>query len=245
MMKSDFLVVIPAFNEEKSLPRVIKQLTKIFKLNQLILADDGSTDNSAGIAKDLGIKILRNPKNLGKGFILRNAFKVILHKYTHIRWIITFDADGQHNYQDILHFFSTLRENPTLGIIIGKRDYIRMPKKNWISNLLTSHWCKYWLRWTISDLQCGFRCYNREALQQILSYGLTKTKFDLETEILLIAWLLNIKIKEIPISTLYIKNHRKSRVTPLLDTVRWMLLILQYGFSLNFIRQIWYRRQLQ
>lgn len=245
MMKSDFMVVIPAFNEEENLPRVIEQLIKIFHLNQLILADDGSTDDSSGIAREFGIKILRNPKNHGKGFILRNTFKVILRKFTHIKWIITFDADGQHDYHDIGRFFSSLREDPTLGIIVGKRDYTRMLKKNWVSNLLTSHWCKYWLNWAISDLQCGFRCYNKEALQQILSYGLTKTKFDLETEILLIAWLLNIKMKEIPISTLYIKNHRKSRVTPLLDTIRWMLLILQYGFSLKFIQQIWYRRHFQ
>jgi glycosyltransferase involved in cell wall biosynthesis len=239
------MVIVPAFNEEENLAKVIEQLNNIFSLDQIILADDGSTDDSSGIARKLGINIVRNPKNYGKGYILRHTFKLIIQRFPKVKWIFTFDADGQHDHKDIPLFSSAINEDPSLGIIIGKRDYTRMPKKNWISNILTSQWCKYWLNWTISDLQCGFRCYNKEILSQILSYGLTRNKFELETEILLIAWLLNIKMKEIPINTLYIRNHRKSRIIPLLDTFRWMFLIFQYGFSLKFIQQIWYRRRFQ
>ncbi len=243
-MKDDFILLLLAYNEQKNLSKVIHNLKKIVSIKRLILADDGSTDNTSKIAKELGIKIIRNNRNTGKGYMLKKAFIIILKKFPHIKWIITCDADGQHHYLDVLEFLKVAENDPSIGIIVGRRNYRIMPIKNQVPNILTSKWCKYWLNWDLFDLQCGYRCYNTESLTLLLSYGLKSQKFDFETEILLISWLKNIKMTEIPIKTIYIKQHRKSKVIPTVDTIRWIILMFKFGFSLQFIQKIWLQRKM-
>jgi glycosyltransferase involved in cell wall biosynthesis len=243
--KSDLLILLPAFNEENTLQNIIQQLVEIFSPQQIIVADDGSTDNTSQIAREFGIKIIRNKKNRGKGHILRNAFAIILKFFPKVKWILTIDTDGQHNIQDIPYFIQTMIRHPETDIIVGKRDYNQMPPFNWMSNKITSIWSNFWLNWNLHDLQCGFRCYQTDALHHILKYGLTKNKFDLETEILIISWILNQKIIEIPITTLYPNSKRKSRIQPSIDTFRWMLLITKFAFSLQFVTLVWQRRHLR
>ncbi len=242
---SDFLVLIPAFNEEDTLPEVIQQLENFFSHRQMILADDGSTDKTSKVARQLGVRIIRNKNNRGKGHILKSAFTIIIQKFPNIKWVMTIDADGQHDPRDIHLFFQTIDHYPEVEIILGKRDYNQMPSVNQISNKLTSSWSNYWLGWNLQDLQCGFRCYQTAALRYILKYGLTKNQFDLETEILLVAWFLNLKIIDIPVTTLYSKNRRKSRIQPAIDTTRWMLLVMQWAFSQQFVTKVWQNRYLQ
>lgn len=236
---------MPAFNEENSLSNIIIQLDNFFSRDQLILADDGSTDNTSKIAKKMGIRIIRNRKNRGKGSILRSSFAILVKKFPEFKWIMTIDTDGQHDYHDIIHFLETINLYPEVDIIVGKRDYNQMPPVNWISNKLTSWWSNYWLNWNLADLQCGYRCYNITALRKILDFGLKKNKFDLETEILLVAWLLDLKIVDISIKTLYPQNHRKSRIRPVFDTMRWILLVFQYAFIPRFVVKVWQTRFLR
>ena len=245
MGKPDLFILLPAFNEEKTIQEIIQQLIEIFSPQQIILADDGSTDNTSQIAKQFGIKIIRNRKNRGKGHILRNTFAIILKYFPKANWILTMDTDGQHNVLDVPNFIQTMIHYPEADIIIGKRNYTQMPPINWISNKLTSGWSNFWLNWNLHDLQCGFRAYRTDALHRILEYGLTKNKFDLETEVLIISWILNQNIIEIPVTTHYSKTQRKSRIQPPIDTFRWMLLILKYAFSLRFVTLVWQRRYLR
>ncbi|MFX1517679.1 MAG: glycosyltransferase family 2 protein [Promethearchaeota archaeon] len=245
MGKSDFIVLLPAFNEEKTVQKVIKQLLEVFSYDQIILADDGSTDNTSQIVSEIGIKIIRNKINRGKGHVLRKSFAIILKQFPKAKWILTMDADGQHHVQDVPYFFQTINCASEADIIIGKRDYNQMPPLNSISNKITSNWSNFWLKWNLHDLQCGFRCYRTESLRLILDYGLTKSRFDLETEVLIISWILDLNLLEIPITTLYPNTQRKSRIRPVIDTLRWMLLIAKFAFSLQFVTHIWQRRYLR
>ena len=242
MGRSDFIVLLPAFNEEKTIQNIIQQLGEVFSFQQIILADDGSTDNTSHIANELGISIIRNRVNRGKGHILRNAFTIILNKFPKAKWVLTIDADGQHDVQDIPLFFQTINQNSEADIIIGRRNYNQMPPLNSISNKITSKWSNFWLNWNLHDLQCGFRCYRTKILRPVLDYGLARNRFDLETEILIVSWILDAIIIEIPITTLYPNTQRKSRIQPVIDTLRWMLLIAKFAFSLQFVTHIWQRR---
>jgi glycosyltransferase involved in cell wall biosynthesis len=243
LINNEIAVVIPAFNEEKALSDVIGQLDEYFSRDQMFLANDGSTDNTALIATQLGIQIISGSVNRGKGYILRKAFQRIISDNQKFRWILTFDADGQHDSRDIPHFLKKSLKMPNTGIILGKRHYSQMPFINRISNLLTSKWCKFWLQWDVDDLQCGFRCYNINSLKIILQYGLSKDKFDLETEILFVAWLKGIYITQIPIRTVYRKQGRRSRIIPLIDTLRWIKVGIKFGFTFEFFHQIWLTRR--
>ncbi len=236
---------MPAYNEEQTLPIVIQKIEKYFSCSQIIIANDGSTDRTREIAKKLRLRIIRNQHNHGKGHILRKSFNAILKWFPNAKWILTMDADDQHHQNDIPNFIEAIETNPNIDIVLGRRNYRQMPPFNLVSNTLTTRWCNYWLAWNLYDLQCGFRCYSTNGLLKIMNFGLSRNKFDFETEILLVAWFLDLEIIDIPIVTLYPTNRRKSRVIPSIDTFRWILLILQFGFSLKFLRKIWKMRHIR
>ncbi|MHA1975628.1 MAG: glycosyltransferase family 2 protein [Candidatus Hodarchaeales archaeon] len=245
MIKKEIMVILPAYNEELSLTTLIDQLDKYCSREQILVADDGSIDNTLSIAEHSGVKTVTCRSNQGKGFILRKAFMTVISQMPRVKWIFTLDADGQHSTEDIPKFISAIKENPEVGIINGERQYWQMPLVNRISNTLTSNWCNFWLKWNIHDLQCGFRLYNVEHLREIINYGLISRKFELETEVLFIAWLKGIKISQIPITTVYEKQRRRSRVKPALDTFRWIFLGMKFGFKYQFFHKIWMTRKIQ
>ncbi len=240
----EFMVILPAYNEEQALKGLILQLDNYFQRKQILIADDGSSDNTPLLAKRLGVKMIQNKKNQGKGFILRKAFMTIISQMPNIKWVFTIDADGQHKPRDIPKFISTIKNNPDLGIVNGRRMYFQMPSINRISNRLTSTWCKYWLKWNIDDLQCGYRVYKVESLKKIIDYGLTSRKFDLETEVMFIAWMKDIKIAQIPVTTTYEGQRRRSRIKPATDTFRWVYLGMKFGFKFEFFHRIWIIRRI-
>ncbi|MHA1331931.1 MAG: glycosyltransferase family 2 protein [Candidatus Hodarchaeales archaeon] len=218
----ELLLVIPVYNEESQLETLIIKIINILPKNSLIIADDGSTDRTSKISRSMGIITVRHRNNEGKGSILKKTFEFILTSFPSKKWILTLDGDNQHNPQEIVKFTNAISKNPNVDIWVGKRDYSKMPLLNRISNRMTSGWCRFWLQWEVNDIQCGFRAYSVKALKTLPLKDLKKRKFDFETEILVKAWLRGLKIKEIPISTIYVKNHRKSRVLPSVDTLRWM-----------------------
>ena len=238
MILKDLIILIPSFNEEENLSYILNEVIKYVPREYIILADDGSTDRTIQIAKEYRIRIIRSKLNVGKGFILKNAFEAIIKYLPNIKWIVTLDADGQHNPKDLLSFSESIKNDNEICILIGRRDYRKMPKFNFISNILTSNWCKFWLQWKLDDLQCGYRCYNTKKLEKILYYGVSRKNFDFETEILFVAWFLDMKIKELPVQTVYFQRHRKSRVLPSIDTLRWIWLIISFGLNVHFMRKI-------
>ncbi|MFW9855599.1 MAG: glycosyltransferase family 2 protein [Candidatus Thorarchaeota archaeon] len=240
---SNTFILIPAFNEEKNLLRVVNQLKRAgFNGSHLVLADDGSRDQTVQIGKDLGIRIIRSPINQGKGYILYHAFDTILNRFPSIKCIMTIDGDGQHDHREIPQFMKAINKGDSIGIVIGRRDFNIMPHINKISNRLTSLWCLYWLQWDVPDVQCGFRAYRSSILRQILNYGISTKKFDFETELLFITWLLGFDISSIPIRTVYIQNNRESYIAPITDTLRWIRLAFRFGFNPLFMSKIWQQR---
>jgi glycosyltransferase involved in cell wall biosynthesis len=92
-------IVIPFYNEEKVLDSVIKNLLKI-KIWNLILVNDGSSDNSAFVASKFNVTLLNHSKNYGQGAALRTGVMYSLNNNSD--YICTFDADGQHDVNDLL-----------------------------------------------------------------------------------------------------------------------------------------------
>ena len=80
MINNEIAVVIPAYNEEKALPEVIERLDKYFSRDQVFLANDGSTDDTALIAEQLGIKIISGSVNKGKS-TLSIRFEVAINTF--------------------------------------------------------------------------------------------------------------------------------------------------------------------
>jgi len=206
--KPYIIACIPAYNEEKTIAKVILKARKY--VDKVIVCDDGSTDMTAEIAEALGAEVIRHERNMGYGAAVGSLFKRAREKDPDI--MITLDADGQHNPDDIPKLIKPIL-NGEADIVIGSRfltseaeipTYRKIGIKiiNWITGAKAKK---------ISDTQSGYRAYSKKALQLIKP---AEMGMGVSTEILLKAERNNLKIKEVPIRIFY-KVERPSTINPL------------------------------
>ncbi len=224
--ESDTAILIPAFNEAKYIEDVITSCSR-YGLD-IIIVDDGSKDKTVEIIedliqeKDLKISLIKHEKNRGKGEALKTGFKYALAK--HYNGVITLDADGQHNVNEISTFLETLqKESPDL--IVGSRfkNVRSMPFIRLATNFFTSWLISLIAGRKIDDVQSGFRFIGFRALKNI---KLETKNFDTEPEILLKASWLGYKIINVPITTIYHQDF-VSHVNPFIDTLKFFRLVFR------------------
>lgn len=109
-------VVIPAFNEDRVIADVLKEVLGVYP--DVILVDDGSTDRTAEIAFEAGAQVLRHPFNLGQGAALQTGIDYAIRNGASL--IVTFDADGQHEVGDVATMIGLLERNDA-DVVLGSR----------------------------------------------------------------------------------------------------------------------------
>ena len=114
---NDVLVIVPAFEEATIISEVISNLRKTF--SQVLVVDDGSSDDTSANAAAAGAHVARHLVNIGQGGALQTGFRVA-GQLAHISWVVTFDADGQHRVEDATRMVDTGREE-NLDIVLGTR----------------------------------------------------------------------------------------------------------------------------
>ncbi len=194
----NIVIGIPAFNEEKSIASIILQLKK--KYETIIVCDDGSSDLTGSIAKELGAIVITHKKNLGYGAAIRSIF--LKSRELEIDALVTFDADGQHRIDDIDSMIKPIIEDKA-DIVIGSRflhDKSKVPKYRKVGIKTITGLTNVATGLKVSDAQSGFRSYNKKSLENInpSDFGM-----GISTEILIKAKKLNYRIMEIPIVILY------------------------------------------
>ena len=230
-------LLIPAYNEGKYIEGVIENSSKYGM--DIIIIDDGSMDSTASIVESLipvyspHLKLIRHTKNLGKGQALITGFDYI--KDNNYSGVITLDADGQHDTNEIINFLEVInKEDPDL--IIGDRlgNTAGMPFIRLATNVFTSWVISTIAGKKVSDVQSGYRYLKTTALKKIK----LKTKnFDTEPEIILRAGWFDMKVLNVPIKTIY-HDDFVSYVNPVTDTVKFFKLVLN---SLKWKRE--FRKQ--
>jgi glycosyltransferase involved in cell wall biosynthesis len=163
------LVIVPAWNEARNVGRTVHEIRAASTDFDLLVVDDGSTDDTGAVAREAGATVISLPFNLGVGGAMRTGFTYAKrHGYTRA---IQVDADGQHNPVDIARVLDGL---DTADISIGARfadvgDYsVRGPR----------HWAMLFLAKTVSrvaktrltDVTSGFRAANSRAIEQYVRY---------------------------------------------------------------------------
>lgn len=157
------IAVIPAYNEDKYLGKVI-DLTKKY-VDNIIVIDDGSKDRTFDIAKESGAIVLKHIINLGLGSSLKTGCEGALLLGADI--IITLDGDGQHDPNDIPKLLNKLFETNS-DIILGERHFDgEMPFVKRIGNIILSGFSKYIFGINLKDTQTGFRVFTSEAYKKI------------------------------------------------------------------------------
>lgn len=190
---------MPAYNEEKNIAALIAKLQK--SSYSVIVCNDGSTDMTGTIAEQMGAIVINHKQNLGYGAAIRSLFDKAREFAFDV--LVTFDADGQHNSEDIPQVIEPLR-NGEADIVIGSRfqgkEKTIMPKYRELGIKAITKLASISADNKIKDAQSGFRGYSKKVLQNI--YPL-ESGMGVSTEILLKASKNNFKIVEVPITVDY------------------------------------------
>ena len=213
--------VIPAYHEETHVRRVA-ELTRA-QLDYVLVVDDGSTDATAARAREGGAEVIVHPVNLGKGESIKSGLRHWLGR-EEIEFIILLDADGQHLPDEIGRFLAAAT-SAEAGLFVGTRmnDVREMPLVRRTVNRYMSRRISRLCGQEVPDTQCGYRMVRRT----LAPYRLDGTsRFEYETEMLIIASRQGFRIAAVPISTIY--SDEVSSIHPVRDTLRFLKLMERY-----------------
>ena len=224
--RSEICVLIPAYNEEKNISFLAKQIMELGFA--VAVSDDGSKDNTVKEAARLGAEVLTSSVNQGKGAALRRGFGWFSNSSYAV--LIMIDADGQHDPRELDLFREALNRNNG-DLIVGNRmqDPKGMPFVRRATNRFMSWIISSVAKQPVPDTQCGYRAIRKEALKKI---RLQTARFEIESEMILQAARAGLKISSIPIRCVYAGE--KSNIHPLRDTIRFFKFLLGYLFNQKY-----------
>ena len=225
----NLLIAIPCFNEEDTIGDVISSIPQNFNgisVFDVILIDDGSTDNSVKIAKKMGAKIVTHNQNYGLGIAFQSAVNYAVENKYDI--LVNIDGDGQFNPKEIQLLIDHICQDKA-DIVIGSRFIVNKNIRNisrvkLIGNKIMSSFISKLVRKKFFDVSSGFRAYNKESL---LNFNL-HARFTYTQETFIHFALQNLRIVETPIEVKYFKN-RKSRIVKSIFsyTIRSLMIIFK------------------
>jgi glycosyltransferase involved in cell wall biosynthesis len=200
MANSSFLVLVPAHNESARIGAVI---TAALRHLPVLVVDDGSTDDTAGIAEGAGATVIGESPNQGKGAALRAGFRWALEH--EIEAVVTVDGDGQHDPAEIPGFLGayarrTVGGDPT-ELIVGQRHFSAMPPVRRVANILGTVVLSAALGRWIPDNQSGYRLIGRRLMNAMLDSR--EDGFALEVEMIAVCLREGWPIDWVPIRTIY------------------------------------------
>jgi glycosyltransferase involved in cell wall biosynthesis len=217
--RTNVAALIPAYFEEKQIGAVARRT--LAQLDQVLVVDDGSTDATEAEARSSGAQVIRHPVNQGKGAAIKTGLRELSARPA-VEYILILDGDGQHLPEEIPVFLEEAnRSHPPM--IVGSRmsDLKSMPFVRKMTNQLMSSQISRVCGQGIPDTQCGFRLIHRDLAPAL--YECETSKFDYETEMLVIASRRGCRIASVPVSTIY--GDEKSKIHPVRDTIRFIQLM--------------------
>ena len=206
------LACIPAYNEEVNIKKTIRDVAKF--VDQVIVCDDGSNDNTVSEAENAGAYVIKNQNNLGKGAALKELFKFA--KSSNVNIMVTIDADGQFIADEIPKLLKPIVEQKS-DVVVGYRfdDKSEMPKYRKIGNEFLDKITNLAEDLGVRDTQSGFRSYSKKAINAI---SFTTDGFGADSEILISAAKNNLKITEEKVTVIYNTGSKTSTKNPISHT---------------------------
>jgi len=219
--RSRIAAVIPAYQEEKHVGEVAQRTRA--QLENVLVVDDGSTDTTAERARSSGVDVVIHPQNRGKGESIKTGLRYWLERGS--EYVVLLDADGQHLPEEISRFVDSAASESNAKIFIGSRmnDTSTMPLVRRVVNRYMSGEISRVCGQQIPDTQCGFRMLHRDIIPEVLSGA---SRFEYETEMLIIASRKGHRVASVPITTVY--SDEVSSINPVRDTMRFFKLMRRY-----------------
>ena len=227
----NFYILVPVFNEEKTISSVVSSLTNEYPECTIIVVDDGSSDNTKILLEKLNYKNLLKlslSKNRGKGAALKTGLDKILETESEHseNVVIFFDSDLEIDSQEIGKVISFYKERPDIDSVFGSRFLNNTNFQNYgikflinflltfLSNLITKN--------KLTDMETALKSFK---VKHIRALNLESERFDIEPEVVYKLSVLNIKIYEVPIrySPRTKKEGKKMSIAGGLETLKALI----------------------
>ena len=214
--KPDVTIIIPACNEEEGITNVITQLKELSENHEILVVDDGSTDNTYKLASETGVKVIRHPYNKGYGAALKTGIRD-----AEADVVLFMDADGQHKPGDTEKIIQYIGE---YDMVVGARtkkskiSLLRRPGKKILS--ITAN---YLAGMKIPDLNSGFRALKKSVAMEFMH--ILPNTFSFSTTITLALITSGYSVKYVPIEAP--ERVGTSKIKPFRDGFRFIMLIIR------------------
>lgn len=213
-------IIIPAYNAASTLNLLLARLMEFAPKHDIIVIDDGSTDNTAEAAKLSGVELIIHQHNRGKGAALRSGFELALNKGYEA--VITIDADGQHDPKYIASLVDII-DTGHYDIVVGSRrkEFGRMSFARYLSNSITTTVVSILAGTRISDSQSGYRIIRTSVLKSV---KLNTMRYQMESELLIKAARQGFRVGSLDITNI---PGSTSHISHLKDTLRFVRMAIQ------------------
>lgn len=216
------IIIIPAYNEDRHIGDVVKELKANPKITEVLVIDDGSSDKTTEKAKAENAFVITKTSNQGKGAAINTGIAYAVDN--NFDAAIFMDADGQHAPNEVDLFIDKYTSSGS-DCIIGNRlnNSKDMPIVRYLTNKLLSFLISIAARAKISDSQCGYRLVSINALKEI---NLKTSRFDTESEMLVQLGRKKFNIDSVQVKTIY--GAETSHIHPVIDTLRFIKFIIKH-----------------
>jgi glycosyltransferase involved in cell wall biosynthesis len=229
------LVIMPALNEELLIGGVIQEIPKeIEGIDgiEVLVIDDGSTDDTVRVAREAGASVLSLHANMGLGVAMQRGIDEAVRRG--VDYAVNIDSDGQFNPKDIPKLLAPLTA--------GEADFVSASRFKDKSLVPTMPWVKRVGNWGMSkivssichqpfaDVSCGFRAYTRETMLQLVLSG----SFTYTQESFILMAQRNMRIREVPLTIRGVREHGESRIASNLFRYAYRTLGIIYSCVRDF-----------
>ncbi len=217
--ESMITIVIPAYNEEKTIADVVRGAMANAPDARVLVIDDGSTDNTLKRAADAGAEVIRHPTNKGNGACLKTALRSLKGGI-----IAVLDADGQHDPTELPRILDQLKE---FDLVVGARNFSNQegsPLRN-LGNRLLRGLASFLAERDIPDLTSGFRAFRHEVAIKFLHLYPNGYSFPSTSTLSFITAGYNVTFTPITVNSR--PAHTKSKLRPFRDGFRFIMFILR------------------
>lgn len=229
LKKCQISVIIPAFNEGEVIASIVRQVREVLdtysQSYEVLVIDDGSSDETAAQARSAGAVVYSHPYNIGNGAAIKSGIRNAKGES-----LILMDGDGQHNPTDIPRLFEKLE---SFDMVVGARtaDSVATPQRK-LANRIYNRFATYMCKHRIEDLTSGFRAIKTDIARQFVS--LLPNEFSYPTTITMAVVRSGYSLTYIPIRT----NSRigKSKIKPLRDGSRFFMIIIKIAILFSPMR---------
>jgi glycosyltransferase involved in cell wall biosynthesis len=217
MNNPEISVIIPAYNEALTIAGIVFKIKELYPDYEIIVVNDGSTDDTADLAKDAGAHVHSHPYNIGNGAAIKSGIRIANGNI-----LVFMDGDNQHNPEDIVNL---LKYIPEYDMVVGARsngDQASLGRTfgNTVYNWLASYVAKFY----IPDLTSGFRAIKADIARNLLS--LLPNTYSYPTTLTLCVLRSGRSVKYLPINVLK-RTTGKSKISPFKDGVRFLMIIIK------------------